>query len=139
MWRPETTIQKRRVFRKALRVGLIFKIQKMKKVMTILGAILFTSFILSSCGSSIDNNSWSGNDVIAGVEFNYKFETKSDNTYTLVGDSGGMSVNENGTYRKVSDTEIILTSGNFNGCKFVKEGSSLKMYLDNGGLFMSLH
>jgi hypothetical protein len=112
----------------------------MKKIMSIFGAVLISSIILISCSSgSIENNSWSGKDVIAGVGFSYSLETKSDNTYSLVGDSGGISVNESGTFKKINDYEIIFTSGEFNGSRFVKDGSSLKWYLDNGNFFMSLN
>jgi hypothetical protein len=112
----------------------------MKRLMTIFGAILFTSVILTSCGGgSIDDNSWSGNDIIAGVGFSYSLEIKSNNTYKLVGDAGGILVNESGTFKKINDNEIVLTSGKFHGSKFVKDGSSLKWYLDDGNYFMTLN
>ena len=112
----------------------------MKNVMKIFGAVFFSSIILISCsGGSIDDNSWSGKDIIAGVGFSYSLETKSNNTYKLLGDSGGMPVNESGTFKKINDNEIILTSGEFDGSKFITDGSSLKWYLDNGDYFMTLN
>ena len=53
-WRPEPTLKKRGVFRKALRVGKILNSNKMKKVMTLFGVILFASTILTSCGGGPD-------------------------------------------------------------------------------------
>ena len=41
--------KKRRVFRKALRVGTKFKFKKMKNVMTIFGAIILIAICLSAC------------------------------------------------------------------------------------------
>ena len=38
-----------------------------------------------------------------------------------------------------SDNEIILTSGEWGGSKFVKDGSSLKWYFDDGDYFMTLN
>jgi hypothetical protein len=112
----------------------------MKNVITISGPVLISSVMLISCGfGSIENNSWSGEDEIAGVEFSYSLETKSDNTYTLVGYAGGFSVNESGSFKKINNNEIILTSGEFDGSRFVKDGASLKWYLDNGDFFMSLN
>lgn len=112
----------------------------MKKISTIIWTIIITSFIFISCGSpSIDNGSWSGKDVIAGVGFSYSLETKSNNTYSLIGVAGGLSVNESGTFRKINDNEIMLTSGEFNGTRFKKDGSTLRWYLENGMYFMSLN
>ncbi len=101
--------------------------------------ILFYSTILTSCGGSIENNSWSGENIIAGVGFSFKLETKSDKTYKLTGDAGGMSVNETGTYQKNNDSEIELLTGEFSGYKFKKEGSTLEMYTDDGDYFMSFN
>lgn len=112
----------------------------MKNVMIFLWVALFTSLILIGCGGgSIDDNSWSGKSIIAGVVFSYSFETKSDNTFKLTGNAAGIPVNESGTFKKINDNEIVLTSGEFNGDKFVKDGSSLKWYLDNGDYFMTLY
>ncbi len=44
--------KKRSVFRKALRVGTKFKFKKMKKIMTIFGAIIFIAISLSACSPS---------------------------------------------------------------------------------------
>jgi len=102
--------------------------------------VFFSSIMLISCsGGSIDDNSWSGEDIIGGIGFSYTLETKSDNTYKLVGYAGGMPVNESGTFKKMNDKEIILISGEFDGSKFVMNGSSLKWYLDNGDYLMTLN
>jgi hypothetical protein len=115
-------------------------LNKIKNLMKNFVAIFFYSIILISCsGGLVDDSSWSGKDKIAGVGFSYTLETKPNNTYKLVGNAGGMSVNERGTFMKINDNEIILTSGEFEGCKFVKVGSSLKWYLDNGDYFMTLN
>ena len=45
----------RGVFRKALRVGM-YKLILMKKLTTIIGATLFASLILTSCGGSIESD-----------------------------------------------------------------------------------
>jgi hypothetical protein len=135
----ENNLKKQREFRKSIRVGTKVKYNKMKKAITIFCVILFAVSVLTSCGGSIENNSWSGTDIIAGVGFSYKLETKSDNTYKLTGDAGGISVNETGSYKKNSDTEIELLTGDFAGYKFIKEGSSIKIYMDDGNYFMSLH
>jgi len=111
----------------------------MKSSKQILGLMLSLIFLLISCAAPINNSSWSGNDRIAGVDFEFEFTTSSDNTYTLVGNSGGIEVDDKGTYSKISENEIVLTSGEFSGSKFVKDGSSLKMYLDNGEFFMRLN
>ena len=56
----------------------------MKSSKQILGLMLSLTFLLISCASPINNSSWSGNDRIAGVDFEFEFTTSSDNTYTLV-------------------------------------------------------
>ena len=108
--------------------------------MVFFAAVIISATMLISCGSgSIDNNTWSGEDIIAGVGFNYSLKTNSNNTYTLVGNSGGIPVDEKGTFKKINDNEIKLTSGEFNGSRFVMSGSTLKWYLDTGDLFMTLN
>ncbi len=106
---------------------------------------LFTSFIIAvflliiGCSNSINKGSWKGKENIAGVGFSFTLTTNSDNTYTLVGDAGGITVDEKGTFLMNSENEIILKSGEWDGSKFIKENSSLKWYLDNGDFFMTLH
>lgn len=93
----------------------------------------------ASSNSSIDQGSWSGSDTIAGVKFDYVLKTNSDNNYSLNGNAGGMSVNESGSFEKISDNELVIISGDFSGSKFKKDGSSMKWYLDNGDFFMTLY
>ena len=107
---------------------------------TKLTSLLFVlAFLIIGCGGGpVDSGSWSGSDNIAGVSFSYSLKTNSDNTYTLKGNAGGIDVDEKGTYRKVSDKEIELTSGQFSGSTFKKTSNGMEFYLDNGEFFMTL-
>ena len=111
----------------------------MKNITKIFATLLFAVIILASCGGSLEKNSWSGEENIAGVGFAYKLETNTDKTYNLTGNAGGMPVNEAGTYKINNETEIELLTGEFAGFKFKKEGASIKMYTDDGNYFMSLN
>jgi hypothetical protein len=121
----------------------------MKNVTKIFASLLFAVIILTSCGGSgslenggsgsLEKNSWSGEEIIAGAGFAFKLETKTDKTYNLTGNAGGMPVNGTGTYEINNETEIELLTGEFAGYKFKKEGASLEMYTVDGDYFMSLN
>jgi len=118
--------------------------KKMKKIMTICGAILFASLILTSCGGSnkkSDNTDesqktevkaeLSKNDIIgewfaAGNGIKTKYIFSGDGTYSYIADILGDISSDDGTWEISTSKSINLTTnfGNRSTANFSKDFSS---------------
>jgi hypothetical protein len=102
--------------------------------------LLCLCLLAAACGAPpIDDGVWDGRESIAGVEFILRFETRPDQTYRLTGSAGGLPVDDEGSFSWSGDDEITLTSGEFSGFRFQRDGTALHIHTDDGLLFMTLH
>ncbi len=89
--------------------------------------------------SAVSKSEWSGSSNIAGVNFNTNLILFLDEKrFSLSGSAGGMYFDDSGTYTE-SGSKIIMNSGEYKNWYFIKDGSSMDMYSDEGDYFMSLY
>ena len=89
--------------------------------------------------SAVSKSEWSGSSNIAGVNFNTNLILFLDEKrFSLSGSAGGSYFDDSGTYTE-SGSKIIMNSGEYRNWYFIKDGSSMDMYTDEGDYFMSLY
>jgi hypothetical protein len=110
-----------------------------KKLIVKINTILILSLLHLSCNKKLTNGDWQGNENIAGITFDLSFKINNDKTYYLKGNSGGILIDEKGTYKTNSESEIILTSGEFKNWKLRMNKSSVELFTENDQYFMTLN